>query len=82
MSLLESNLEAVDLPVRKQLHSRNRRIEHVYFPEKGIASVVANGATALEIGIIGREGVTGVALAMGIDERPRNETYMQVAGRG
>jgi hypothetical protein len=29
MSLLEPNLEAVDLPVRKPLHPRNRRIEHV-----------------------------------------------------
>ena len=52
-------LEEVDIPVRKQLHSRNRRIDHVYFPESGIASVVANGPHALEIGIIGREGMTG-----------------------
>jgi len=32
MSLLEPKLEAVALPVRKQLHTRNRSIEHVYFP--------------------------------------------------
>jgi CRP-like cAMP-binding protein len=82
LSLLEPKLEAVDLPVRRQLHPRNRRIEHVYFPESGIASVVANGPHALEIGIVGREGMTGVALVMGIDERPRHETYIQVAGSG
>jgi CRP-like cAMP-binding protein len=82
LSSLEPNLEAVELPVRKQLHTRNRRIEHVYFPESGIASVVANGEQALEIGIIGREGMTGVALVMGINERPQHETYMQVAGKG
>jgi CRP-like cAMP-binding protein len=82
MSLLESNLEAVELPVRRQLHSRNKRIEHVYFPESGIASIVANGAHALEVGIVGREGIMGVALVMGIDDRPRHETYMQVAGKG
>jgi CRP-like cAMP-binding protein len=81
-SLLEPNLEAVDLPVRKQLHARNRRIEHVYFPESGIASIVANGAHALEIGIIGREGMTGMALVMGINGRPQHETYIQVAGKG
>jgi CRP-like cAMP-binding protein len=57
-------------------------MEHVYFPESGIASVVANGPHALEIGIIGREGMTGVPLVMGIDERPRHETYVQVAGKG
>jgi CRP-like cAMP-binding protein len=81
-ALLEPNLEPVELPVRKQLHPRNKRIEHVYFPESGIASVVANGSHALEVGIIGRDGMTGVALVMGIDERPRHETYIQVAGKG
>ena len=82
LTLLEPKLDAVELPVRKQLHTRNRRIEHVYFPESGIASVVANGKHALEIGIIGREGMTGVALVMGINERPQHETYIQVAGKG
>jgi CRP-like cAMP-binding protein len=82
LRLLEPKLEAVDLPVRKQLHPRNKRVEHVYFPAGGIASVVANGPHALEIGIIGRDGMTGVALVMGIDEPPRHETYMQVAGNG
>ncbi|RPI41314.1 MAG: Crp/Fnr family transcriptional regulator [Hyphomicrobiaceae bacterium] len=80
--LLEPNLEAVDLPVRKQLHPRNRRIEHVYFPKNGIASVVTNDEHALEIGIIGREGMTGVAIIMGSKERPLHETYIQVAGKG
>jgi hypothetical protein len=56
-------------------HRCNKRIEHVYFPAGGIASVVANGPHTLEIGIIGRDGMTGVALVMGIDERPRHETY-------
>ena len=82
LGLLEPNLEPVDLPVRKQLHPRTRRIEHVYFPESGIASVVANGEHEIEIGIIGREGVTAVSVVMGNEERPRYETYMQVAGKG
>jgi CRP-like cAMP-binding protein len=81
-ALLASNLEPVELPVRKQLHPRNRRIDHVYLPESGIASVVGDGERALEIGIIGREGTTAVAVAMGINERPRYETFVQVAGKG
>jgi hypothetical protein len=68
--LLEPNLEAIELPVRKQLHPRNKRIDHVYFLEGGIASIVANGEHALEIGIIGREGVTGAPIVMGTTERP------------
>ena len=42
---LMPHLEAVDLPVRKQLEPRNKRVQHVYFMESGFASVVANGST-------------------------------------
>jgi CRP-like cAMP-binding protein len=82
LRLLEPHLEPEDLPVRKVLHARTKRIDHVYFPETGIASVVANGAHALEIGIIGREGMSGMSVIFGSKERPTHETYMQVAGSG
>jgi len=42
--LIEADLEDVDLPVRKVLEQSHRRIDSVYFPESGFASVVANGA--------------------------------------
>jgi hypothetical protein len=48
--LLEPHLEAVDLPVRRQLHTARRRIERIYFPESGVASIVANGSHPLEVG--------------------------------
>jgi CRP-like cAMP-binding protein len=35
----------------------------------------------MEIGMIGREGMTGLAVLMGRDRSP-NETYMQLAGGG
>jgi CRP-like cAMP-binding protein len=80
--LLEPGLEAVDLPVRKQLESRNKAIKHVYFLEHGFASVVANGTgRSIEVGLVGREGMTGLAVVMGADRSP-NDTYMQVAGDG
>jgi CRP-like cAMP-binding protein len=82
LRLLEGNLEAVDLPVRKQLHARNRRIDHVYLLESGIASVVANGERPLEIGIMGREEMTGVPIVMGNSDRLQHETYVRVAGKG
>jgi CRP-like cAMP-binding protein len=82
LRLLEPNLEAVDLPVRKQLTARNKRVEHVYFPDSGIASIVANGDTELEIGIIGREGMTGASVVLGDDTAAPHQTYMQVAGKG
>ena len=80
--LLEPHLEAVDLPVRKVLAARNKRVDNVYFPESGFASVVANGESELEIGMIGREGMTGVSVIMGDDTRAPHQTYMQVAGQG
>src|SRR4029453_921791 len=82
-ALLEAHLEAVDLPVKKQLEARKRRIDQVYFVESGFASVVANGTTkpSIEVGIIGREGMTGLAVVLGHD-RAQHATYMQAAGKG
>jgi hypothetical protein len=83
LDLLKPGLQTLVLPLRKQLESRNKRIDYVYFIDQGIASVVANGSGhgGVEIGLIGREGVTGLAVIMGADRSP-HETYMQVAGAG
>ncbi len=65
------------------LEERNKRIENIYFIGSGFASVVANGASPapIEVGLIGREGMTGLAVIMGSD-RPPYETYMQASGNG
>ena len=83
LALLEPHLEAVDLPVRHQLERRNKQIDHVYFIEGGFASVVANGTgdRGIEVGLIGREGMTGLAVVMATDRTP-HETFMQHAGIG
>lgn len=80
-ALLDPHIVLIDLPLRKQLEGRNKRIDHVYFIESGIASVVANGIgdKSLEVGIVGREGMTGVAVVMATSQSP-HETYMQSAG--
>ena len=82
-ALLQPHLETISLPVRKTLEARNRKIKAVYFMESGFASVVANGSSepSIEVGIIGREGMTGLAVVMGADS-PVHETYIQVAGNG
>jgi CRP-like cAMP-binding protein len=82
--LLAAHLERVDLPVRKSLERRDKRITNVYFPESGFASVVANGSSgqAIEVGIIGREGMTGLSIVLGASRPPRNETFIQSAGAG
>ena len=82
-ALLEPHLEPVDLPVRKPLEARRKRIDQVYFIESGFASVVANGTSkpSIEVGIIGREGMTGLAIVLGND-RAQHATYIQAAGKG
>ena len=60
--LLAPRLEAVTLGVRKMLEKPNQKIEDVYFPETGFASVVAvqRNGKEVEVGLIGREGMTGL----------------------
>ena len=82
-ALLEPHLEPVDLPVKKRLETSKRRIDQVYFVEEGFVSVVANGSSkpSIEVGIIGREGMTGLAVLLGGD-RAAHDSYVQVAGKG
>jgi CRP-like cAMP-binding protein len=82
-ALLEPHLAEIDLPVKKSLETRNRRIDHIYFIESGFASVVANGSDkpSIEVGIIGREGMTGLAVVLGND-RAMHDTFIQAAGSG
>jgi CRP-like cAMP-binding protein len=82
-ALLEPHLVPVDLPVLTQLETGNKRIDSAYFIERGFASVVADGSDegGIEVGIIGREGMTGLAVVMGHDRSP-HDTYVQAAGAG
>ena len=51
--------------------------------EAGIASIVAVQAdgTRVEVGLIGREGMSGIAVVLGGDQSPHS-TYIQVEGEG
>ena len=81
--LLQPSMHHVELGIKDRLETPYQPIEHVYFPEAGIASVVATltGGRQSEVGIIGHDGMTGVAIILGQDSSP-NETYIQVAGNG
>jgi CRP-like cAMP-binding protein len=83
LALLHPQLERVVMPLRYSLEKPNTRIEHVYFVEEGIASVVAfgTGERHIEIGLIGPEGMSGISILMN-DHRSPNAVYMQIAGHG
>jgi CRP-like cAMP-binding protein len=80
--LLERHLAPIDLPMRKVLERRGKPIKTIYFPESGFASVVANGnVRPIEVGLIGREGMTGLPVVLGND-RTENEVFIQAPGNG
>lgn len=79
-ALVGAHLEPVTLSLKHPVERPSEPIEHVYFPESGIISVVAkSGPKEIEAGVIGREGMTGLAIVMGNDRSP-NDCYVQVAG--
>jgi CRP-like cAMP-binding protein len=62
-----SDLQPVSLSLRRVLYEVGDPLEYVYFIEEGVASILTsmtNGAT-IEVGMIGREGVAGVAALLG-----------------
>ena len=69
------------MKLRHVCEEPNRAIRHVYFMEEGIASVVAvaKNDKQIEVGIIGPEGMTGIAIVMG-NHRSPHSTYVQAAG--
>lgn len=83
LGLIEPHLEYAELPVRKVLEEPNKRIPAVCFLDSGIASVVAagRGGREIEVGLIGREGMTGLAVVLGNHRSPL-QTYIQSAGAG
>lgn len=83
LALLQPHLARVPLNFRQRLQSANRQIRHIYFPESGIASVVAAcaGNHQAEVGIVGRDGMTGLAIVHGADRSPC-DTFILVEGEG
>jgi CRP-like cAMP-binding protein len=83
LALLKPKLEPVTLKTRQVLEPANKPVKHNYFLTGGLGSVIAIGKTGdrLEVGIIGREGMTGLPVVLGNDRSP-NETFIQVEGTG
>jgi CRP-like cAMP-binding protein len=83
LALLKPNLEPLILKTKQVLEPANKPIKYNYFLASGLGSVIAIGKDGkrLEVGIIGREGMTGIPVVLGNDRSP-NETFIQVEGSG
>jgi CRP-like cAMP-binding protein len=64
-----AGLEAVTLTYGEVLFEPGEPIRHVYFPNDSLVSLLTTveGHQALEVGLVGREGMVGITLALGAD---------------
>lgn len=68
---LAAQLSPVTLAFGDVLHQAGDRIGHVYFPGECLVSLITLMEDApLEVGMIGREGMVGASLALGINVSP------------
>jgi PAS domain S-box-containing protein len=66
---LLDGLEPVTLTYGTVLYEPDERITHVFFPVDCLVSLLTTveGRQAMEVGLVGREGMVGISLAMGMD---------------
>jgi CRP-like cAMP-binding protein len=80
---IRPHLEYLALERHNSLHEPNETPRFVYFPNSGLLSlvVVTSDGRTVEAGIVGREGIVGLASAVGLSRNPLREV-VQIAGDG
>jgi CRP-like cAMP-binding protein len=70
--LLSASLTLVSLSLKQTLLEADEPIKAAYFVETGMVSYLAYlaGGEAIEVGIIGPEGMVGMPLILGVDSAP------------
>lgn len=81
LGLLYPHMQRVSLRLRQSLEVAHQPFDFVYFPEDGLGSVVARskGGTVLEVGLFGRDGMSGSSLLQSDNESPF-DCYAQMDG--
>ncbi|MBZ5763680.1 Crp/Fnr family transcriptional regulator [Rhizobium sp. VS19-DR104.2] len=70
LALVIASAERVKLHLRQALEIAHQKIEFIYFLESGLGSVVAGkeSGSAVEVGMFGRDGMSGTSLVQGDSE--------------
>ncbi|MGR9109095.1 MAG: Crp/Fnr family transcriptional regulator [Gammaproteobacteria bacterium] len=78
---LHAHLDNVPLSLGQVIYESGEQLDHIYFPTTCIVSLLytMENGTSAEIGVVGKEGVVGIALFMGGETTP-NRAVVQSAG--
>ncbi len=78
---LAPHLQTVNLVAEQRLGPLHEDIPYVYFPQSGVVSILKrmSDGTQVEVGAIGSEGMTGLAVFLGGEQMP-TECVVQIAG--
>jgi CRP-like cAMP-binding protein len=81
LTRLEPNLTPVQLDLGQVIYEPDEALQHVYFPTTVIVSLLytMENGTSAEMGVVGCDGVVGIAVFMGGDTTP-NRAVVQSAG--
>src|ERR1700761_1069095 len=81
--MLAPYLEPIELPLRFSVEKTGKPVEHIYFPDSGMVSVVVDLGTShqAEAGTIGWDLFTGHSVVLG-GGVSLTTLYMQIAGHG
>ncbi|HEY4232206.1 MAG TPA: Crp/Fnr family transcriptional regulator [Lacipirellulaceae bacterium] len=83
LETIRPHLHHIELKIKQVLYQPSQRIEDVLFVEAGMISVVSvmDDGRSIEVGTIGREGVSGAGSLFGANAGPY-QYYVQLAGHG
>src|SRR6185436_7874762 len=78
---LQSQLEEIPLVFEDIIYRPEVVISDVYFPNRGVISLLAglNERATLEVGLVGKEGMLGLAVFMGVNTS-QNRAVVQGVG--
>jgi CRP-like cAMP-binding protein len=80
---IRPHLEFLNLPHHRLLYEPNRKIDLLYFPNRGLISlvIVMEDGKTVEVAVLGREGFAGVPAVFGLTRSTVREV-VQIAGDG
>jgi CRP-like cAMP-binding protein len=80
--LLAAKFDKVEMKRGDMLYETYKPIEFVYFFESGLSSEITcnDDGKRIEVGCVGREGLSGVPVLLGLDQTPQY-AFMQTEGK-